>query len=123
MQHFDTLFERLAASSFRRQFHLEEKDFNYLQRKGVPTILNHAADFVEMRLADAHPKNDGKQTPWRGHPVFVAQHATGTCCRSCLQKWHGIRKGKPLNEHDKTYVAAVIEEWLIREISLHDSAD
>ena len=26
---------------------------------------------------------DGK-TPMRGHPVFIAQHATATCCRGCL---------------------------------------
>lgn len=123
MQDLDTLFERLAASSFRRQFHLGEKEFNYLQRKGMPTILDHAAEFIETRLAPATPKNDGKQTPWRGHPVFVAQHATGTCCRSCLQKWHGIQTGKLLNGHDKTYIADVIEEWLIREISRHDLAD
>ncbi len=29
----------------------------------------------------AEPRNDGKQTPFRGHPVFTAQHATATCCR------------------------------------------
>ena len=75
-------------------------------------MLDHARDFVERRLAPAHPPNDGKQTPMRGHPVFIAQHATATCCRSCLAKWHGIAAGRELGAQDKAHVIAVIERWL-----------
>ena len=64
------------------------------------------------RLAAAEPVNDGKQTPMRGHPVFIAQHATGTCCRSCLQKWHGIPAGHPLSEAEQEHVVAAIGRWL-----------
>jgi hypothetical protein len=48
----------------------------------------------------------------RGHPVFIAQHATATCCRSCLQKWHGIAVGRPLSEAELDHVIGAIMRWL-----------
>ncbi len=62
----------------------------------MDTIRSHARDFVRTRLAPAQIPNDGKQTPMRGHPVFLAQHATGCCCRGCLYKWHRIPQGVQL---------------------------
>jgi predicted Fe-S protein YdhL (DUF1289 family) len=115
MRDLDQLFANLSESSFRRSFHLREQERSYLQTKGMSVILQHAADFIEKRLAPAHPANDGKQTPFRNHPVFVAQHATATCCRGCLEKWHSISKGKVLNDFEKDYILAVLERWLMKE--------
>ncbi|WP_256941033.1 DUF4186 domain-containing protein [Acetobacter orientalis] len=109
------LWERLARSEFRQQFHLNAQDRSYLATKGFEAVLEHGADFIGKRLAPAHPAKDGRQTPWQGHPVFVAQHATGTCCRSCLEKWHGFVKGLPLNGVQQAYVLAVIATWLRQE--------
>jgi hypothetical protein len=75
-------------------------------------VLQHAADFIRDRLAPANPANDGKQTPMRGHPVFIAQHATATCCRSCLAKWHKIPPGRALSDKEVDYVVHVISAWL-----------
>jgi hypothetical protein len=116
MRDLDELFANLSESSFRRSFHLQEKERSYLQTKGMDVMLQHAADFIEKRLAPAHPANDGNQTPFRNHPVFVAQHATGTCCRGCLEKWHQIPKGKPLEAVEKQYIITVIERWLVGEL-------
>src|SRR5678815_4199948 len=88
----DDLFAALARSAFRSRFKLAGRERQYLRDKGMPAVLQHAADFIAKRLAPAHPPNDGKQTPFRNHPVFVAQHATATCCRGCLKKWHHIPK-------------------------------
>ncbi|ARW10378.1 DUF4186 domain-containing protein [Acetobacter ascendens] len=112
----DTLWARLARSSFRSRFHLNCQDMTYLTKKGLPVVAEHGRDFITRRLAPANPKKDGKQTPWKGHPVFVAQHATGTCCRSCLEKWHGFIKYQPLSPTQQTYVLAVIMDWLEREL-------
>jgi hypothetical protein len=90
MRDLDSVFARLAESRFRARFRLGQKEQAYLDTKGLGTVLDHAADFIANRLAPAAPPNEGKQTPMRGHPVFIAQHATATCCRSCLAKWHGI---------------------------------
>jgi hypothetical protein len=112
MRDLDTVFSRLGGSAFRRRFRLGEKDRTYLAQRGLPTVLDQAKDFVAERLAPAEPTNDGRQTPMRGHPVFIAQHATATCCRSCLAKWHGIAAGRPLGEAEQQHVFAAIQRWL-----------
>ncbi len=115
MNSLDEIFAQLERSSFRNRFHLRVKDRTYLDHKGLALILKHAQDFIDKRLAPTHPKNDGKQTPFRGHPVFVAQHATATCCRSCLSKWHNIPSGHELSDKERTHVLAVLERWLQHE--------
>lgn len=112
MRDVDDVFARLANSAFRRRFKLGAREHAYLQAKGLPTVLTHARDFVASRLAPARPVNDGKQTPFRGHPVFIAQHATATCCRGCLAKWHGIPAGRELTGEEQDHVVAVIGRWL-----------
>lgn len=111
----DELFIALSGSPFRRRFRLRGRELEYLRQKGLPVILEHAADFIARRLAPAYPANDGKQTPMRNHPVFVAQHATATCCRGCLQKWHAIPKGRALSEEEQRYILSVLREWLTRQ--------
>lgn len=106
------ILKRLEKSEFRARVQLRQKEIDYLNGKGMETVLNHAAEFVTKRLAPAAPANDGKQTPWRNHPVFVAQHATATCCRGCLEKWHEIRKGRELSEEEQRYIVDVIAGWL-----------
>lgn len=110
----ERLFARLDGSPFRKRFRLSARERAYRDDKGTATIAGHAADFVETRLAPAAPTNDGRQTPFRGHPVFVAQHATATCCRTCLAKWHGLPAGRPLDEAERAYVVAVLMAWLAK---------
>ena len=115
MSDVQEVLSRLSHSPFRRRIRLQGKELNYLRRKGLLEVLKHAADFIETRLAPASPANDGKQTPWHNHPVFVAQHATATCCRGCLQKWHQIPKGRELTPEEQKYIVEVIQVWLVRE--------
>lgn len=114
-QDFDLLWQSLQRSSFRAKFSLNQKDHAYLTVKGLPLILSHASDFIARRLTAVNPARDGKQTPWKGHPVFVAQHATATCCRGCLEKWHQIPRGRPMTEEEQQYVVSVISYWLDRK--------
>ena len=115
MRNLDELFTALSRSRFRRRFALGPQERDYLAEKGLATVLDHARDLVAKRLAPAAPANDGRQTPFRGHPVFVAQHATATCCRGCLAKWHGIAKGAPLDEAEQAHVIAAIGRWLVAQ--------
>ena len=110
------LWKRLSQSKFRSSFSLKANDRNYIAEKGIDTVRSHAQDFIRKRLAPAEPRNDGKQTPMRGHPVFVAQHATATCCRGCLEKWHHIPKGRELTETEQKYIVDVIIKWIERQI-------
>ena len=115
MRDFDDLFAALQQSSFRRRFKLRDVERRVLAEKGLPTILAHARELLSKRLAPAVIPNDGKQTPYRGHPVFIAQHATGTCCRGCLSKWHGIEKGRAMTDAELDYVMGVIGNWIKRQ--------
>lgn len=111
-RNLDAVFAALRRSSFRSRFGLRGAELKYLRDKGLPTVLEHAAAFVDQRLAPAEPANDGKQTPFRNHPAFVAQHATATCCRGCLEKWHGIARGRELGSRERAHVLAALERWL-----------
>lgn len=117
MSDLDPLFSRLARSTFRSRFRLGNKERQYCWDKGPDTIDQHAADFVKKRLAPAQPANDGKQTPMRGHPVFIAQHATATCCRGCLAKWHNIPQGVQLTAQQQHYIVSVIHHWLVIQMN------
>ena len=111
-----SLFQRLGQSEFRSSFSLKSNDRHYVREKGMDAVRRHAQDFIAKRLAPAAPANDGRQTPMRGHPVFVAQHATATCCRGCLAKWHGIAEGAALSETEQAYLVDVIMEWITRQM-------
>ncbi|MCD7764215.1 MAG: DUF4186 domain-containing protein [Lachnospiraceae bacterium] len=122
----------------------------YQRDKGMDKIRSHACDFISKRLAPAEPVNDGKQTPmihvrdlprqimdeghaiaqmrdseWRGslsgHLVFIAQHATGCCCRGCLEKWHRIPKGTELTDEQQKYVVDVLMAWIERLMKTDES--
>ena len=110
------LMEQLGRSEFRSRFHLSDRDRTYVAEKGFETIRRHAAEFVAKRLSPENPDNDGKQTPMRGHPVFIAQHATACCCRSCLEKWHHIPSGKILTGQEQDYIVEVLMDWIRQEM-------
>ncbi|AJY46135.1 DUF4186 domain-containing protein [Martelella endophytica] len=112
----DAIFDRLSRSPFRSRFRLSAKDRAYARDKGRAVINAHAEDFIRKRLAPALPEKDGRQTPMRGHPVFVAQHATATCCRGCLLKWHGIGTGRALSDGEIAHVVSLIDRWISGEM-------
>lgn len=108
--------ERILHSDFRSKFHLNSKDLSYTLEKGPETISRHAHEMLRKRVGDAFPLKDGKQTPWRGHPVFTAQHATATCCRGCMEKWHGIPKGRELTDEEVDRLANLVMAWVARDV-------
>ena len=103
---------RLARSRFRSRFRLADADRAYVARTGWQTLAAQAAKIVRDRLSPASPPNDGRQTPMRGHPVFLAQHATATCCRGCLAKWHGIPAGRALSDAETARIVAILLAWI-----------
>ena len=116
MEKIDEILYSLSKSKFRNSFHLKEKDKEYIKQKGIEKIESHAYDFLRKRLAPAYIPNDGKQTPMRGHPVFIAEHATATCCRNCLYKWYHIPKGRELTEEEIVFLVTVIMTWIKKEL-------
>lgn len=113
---YDEILYKLSKSKFRSSFHLRSYMIKYISEKGMDKIKEHAYDFVRKRLAPAVIPNDGKQTPMKGHPVFIAQHACACCCRGCLEKWHHIPKGRTLNDKEVDYVVNLIMRWINKEV-------
>ena len=116
MPTIDETLARLKESNFRAKFHLTEKDKHYILEKGQDLIRSHAKDFVKTRLAPAAIPNDGKQTPMRGHPVFVAQHACACCCRGCLNKWYKVPQGIELTETQQERIVNLLMGWINQEL-------
>ncbi len=106
------ILEKLSKSTFRSKFKLKQKDIDYINQKGLDTIKSHAQDFIAKRVAPSFVSNDGKQTPMKGHPVFIAQHATATCCRKCINKWHKFPIGTQLTQEQQDYIVDLIMKWI-----------
>ena len=95
------LFNRLDHSKFRSSFHLAKKYKDYCNEKGLDVIEQHARDFISKRI---------------NHPVFIAQHATASCCRGCLYKWYHIKPHTQLNDIQQEMIVQVIMAWIKREL-------
>jgi len=108
--------ENLQKSKFRSSFHLRISMFHYIDEKGMDTVESHCHDFVEKNLNQISLEKDGHQTPMKGHPVFIAQHATATCCRGCLEKWYQIPRNRSLAEKEKKFIEALILSWIYQEL-------
>ena len=106
---------KLSKSKFRSSFKLKKKDIEYIDKKGLDEIRNHTIKFIDERISKSYIPNDGKQTPMKGHPTFIGQHATATCCRGCILKWHHIPKDKELTKEEKDYIVSLIMTWIERE--------
>ena len=105
----------LKKSKFRNSFHLRKKEKEYINQKGIEEIKNHAYKIINERLKPEYIENDGKQTPTKNHPTFIAMHACACCCRGCLEKWHNIPKGKELSREEKNYIYILLMTWIKRE--------
>ena len=115
MQSIDQALNKLDHSRFRSSFYLTKKEKEYLEEKGMDVMESHARDFVRTKLKPADPVNDGKQTPMHGHPVFKAMHATGCCCRGCLNKWYKVPLHQELNEEQEEKIVRLLMAWLERQ--------
>lgn len=112
MHSYEEIAPRLAQSKFRSRFRLGRRELVCIAEKGFPVIEAQCREIIRRRLGPAVIPNDGRQTPWRGHPCFIAQHATGCCCRGCLRKWHGIPEGRALSDEEISAIAALLLGWI-----------
>jgi hypothetical protein len=112
----DDRIDAIGRHPFRARFRLRGRERAIVQLRGMRAVRSHAEELFARRVAPAAPHKDGKQTPYRGHPVFVAQHATATCCRTCLERWHEIPKGRTLDAGEQAYAVDVICRWIERQL-------
>lgn len=117
MQNINVMLDSLAKSKFRGSFKLNKNMISYVNEKGLDKITKDAYEIVLKRIAIYNPLKDGKQTPMKQvHPVFIAQHATGTCCRVCLLKIHNVTKERDLNDEEINFIVMLIMTWIKNQI-------
>ena len=117
-------FSALQHELIRHHFfhrEVDEKALNHAKRKGRRALKEAARDRLRKHLAPAEPPRDGYQTPLEGNVIYYAQHATATCCRTCLEYWHDIPKGQKLTEREFAYCAELVDLFL--DEKLPDLAD
>ena len=118
VEQINKLLDSLEKSKFRGSFHLNNSMKDYVREKGLNKIASDAYEIVEKRLSPAIIANDGRQTPMKQtHPVFIAQHATATCCRECIRKWHKMQPGRELSQVQQDYLVDVIMTWIEKELA------
>jgi hypothetical protein len=108
-------FEALQHELIRHHFFHETIDDGavaHARRKGRIRLKEAVQNRLERYLAPAAPVRDGFQTPFTGNAIYYAQHATACCCRTCLEYWHNIPKGRALTEHELQYCEAIIDLFL-----------
>lgn len=69
------------------------------------------------------PFRDGRQTPFSGDVLFYAQHAVATCCRKCIEQWHGIPNGRDLSDDEIDYLAALVLQYFLSRLAELTSAE
>ena len=112
---YEVILNKLSKSKFRSSFHLRKYMIDYIDKLGMNTIRRHAYDLMIPRIKKYDKNKDGKQTPMKNHPVFIAMHACGICCRGCLEKWYGINKNKELTEEEIDHLVNIVCLWIEKE--------
>ncbi len=117
MKDIDKLLDSLSKSKFRGSFHLNNKMKEFVITKGIDKVKQDTKEIVIKNLK-IKKDNDGKQTTMRQvHPTFIAEHATGTCCRGCLNRIHHIDDKHELTDDEIKYITDVIIKWILREVN------
>lgn len=103
---------KLSRSAFRGRFKLNEEMRSLVEQNGLQVLRDFALNRVATCLAPANPPNDGHQTPLKGHPVFLAQHATATCCRTCLNHWWRVTVGVEMTIEQQIKIVNLQMAWI-----------
>jgi hypothetical protein len=109
---WSALKKRLEKDGRINKFILGEPEQEYVTSRGMDILRLHATDFVKKRLAPANPKNDGRQTPTKGHPVFIAQHACGCNDRASVEEFFGYELGRELTGDEVDAIVDAILSWI-----------
>lgn len=98
---------------------ISEGAINHARRKGRIEMRQHAEKVIRNRLGAAENAGDGYWVPWESNDaVNYARHATATCCRGCIQYWHGIEAERALSEGEIQYLVDLVMRFIESKITL-----
>lgn len=110
-------FEQLRHELIRHHFwHVpfDQKAINHAIRKGRINLYEAAHQRIATsvgRSRDDNPR-DGRQTGFTDNTLFYAQHATASCCRTCIEYWHGIPADRGLADGEVEYLTELVTRYL-----------
>lgn len=119
IENVDFTFNELQKEFIRHHFwhvNIDEKAQLHAKRKGKLELLVATENRVRKYVGPAEPNYDGRQTPFSGNIIFYAQHATATCCRKCIEEWHGIPRGIELTDEQIKYFSELIMKYINKRL-------
>lgn len=111
----DHTFSQLRIELIRHHFwhvDIDEGALNHALRKGRVALLASAEKRLATSVGRESPYRDGQQTPFSGNVLYYAQHATASCCRTCIEYWHDIPKGRALTAEELTYLGGLVTRYV-----------
>jgi hypothetical protein len=105
---------------------LSQYAIDYARRKGKIALKLAVEHRIQKAVGSPTHPVQGRQTPREDSPtanaIHYAQHATASCCRPCLEEWHGIPADRPLTNEELAYLtelAMLYVEARIPDLSLN----
>lgn len=92
---------------------------NYAARKGRMALLNGTESFLRKHVASPKDAFDGRRVPWpdktpeKMNPYHYGQHATATCCRSCIETWYGIAPEEPISDRAIDFFTVLVNAFIV----------
>jgi Domain of unknown function (DUF4186) len=119
-------FEALKYELWRHHYwhiDIDEKAVNHARRKGKSGMKVAAEKRLRTAVGNANPFRDGYQTPKKGNVLYYAQHATATCCRKCMEDWHGIPTGQALTDKQIVYFTDLLMLYIDERLQLTERGE
>lgn len=108
-------FRELSHEWIRHVFFHAEFDQRAKQEArelGLDGLKSKVRPLLEKKIGPEKIFRDGTQTKKEGSAILYAQHATATCCRKCLEYWHGIERNRELATEEMDYCVALVISYL-----------
>lgn len=97
---------------------IDQRALNHSKRKGLSGMRQAATNRLRNSVGapSSQLPREGRQTPFSGNAIYYAQHATATCCRRCIEAWHGIEREQPLTDQQIGYMTELVMHFIQKRI-------
>lgn len=118
----DYTIKSLKQEFFRRRYwarNIDEELIISVYKKSISEVEKEVEKRIRRYINKRFKENpyDGRQTPLDGSIIFYAQHATGTCCKKCIEEWHGIKRNDLLTDKQIKYLVKLIMVYIKKRMN------
>lgn len=108
-------FKELSREYIRHVFFHADFDIKSMEEArelGMAALKARVRPLLQKKIGPKKIFRDGTQTKKGGSAIHFAQHATATCCRKCLEYWHGIERNRDLTKEELDYCEGLVLAYL-----------